>query len=387
MFNYLIISEMRQTFCCKCYCRASKANKQGLSPIEVSIIANGERVFLQTQYRCDPKDFAKKRRPTEIEKYCQTITSRVNSILLEMLQNEEPVTAEAVKKYLKNGGYKSFKVDDLWNEYLGILSSRVGKTLTQPVYRKYELVRNLFYTQCDKTRECSSISNADVVKFFTMLDTKYDSSTACGYKTKFKSVMTFGMNNNYIRNHNLFQGVKITKERKAVVYLTKAEMDKIISLPIENKSLDNVRNVFVVQMATGLAYADIAALKKEDIQMAEDGTYYIVKDRVKTGSTFSTIILPFGVEVLKKCDFNLHVISNQKSNYMLKIIQGLCDIKKNLTTHLARHSFAQYLLSSGVRLEVVSKTLGHQNVKVTQSFYCQIRTNDVLKEVAAVCGR
>ena len=63
------------------------------------------------------------------------------------------------------------------------------------------------------------------------------------------------------------------------------------------------------------------------------------------------------------------------------------DIKKNLTTHLARHSFAQYLLSSGVRLEVVSKTLGHQNVKVTQSFYCQIRTNDVLKEVAAVCGR
>ena len=378
---------MRQTFCCKCYCRASKANKDGYSPVEVSIISNGHRVFLQTQYRCNPKEFAKKRRPKEIDEYCNTITTRVNTILLEMLQNGEPVTADAVKNYLKNGGYKSYQVQDLFDEYIGILALRVGKTMKQPVYRKYELVRDLFYTQCEKTRECNSISHADIVKFFTLLDNKYDSSTAAGYKTKFKSIMMFGIRNNRIRNLNLFEGIKISKIQKPVEYLTVEEMQKIINTPIENESLARVRDMFVLQMATGLAYADVAALKKEDIQIAADGTHYIVKDRVKTGSTYTTVVLPFGVEVLKKYDYQLKVISNQKCNAFLKIIQVLCGIEKNLTTHLARHSMAQYMLSSGIRVETVSKMLGHQDVKVTMRHYCQIRTNDVLKEVAAVCGR
>ena len=304
-----------------------------------------------------------------------------------MMQNGEPVTADAVKAYLKNGGYKSFQVQDLFEEFLGIIRLRVGKTMKQPVYRKYELVRDLFYTQCDKMRECSSINNADVVKFFTMLDNKYDSSTAAGYKTKFKSIMTFGIRNNRIRNLNLFEGIKISKVQKPVEYLTEEEMRKIIETPIENESLANVRDVFVVQMATGLAYADVAALRKEDIQIAPDGTHYIVKDRVKTGSTFTSVILPFGVEVLKKHGYQLRVISNQKLNAYLKVIQDLCGIKKNLTSHLARHSFAQHMLSSGIRVETVSRMLGHQDVRVTMRHYCQIRTNDVLKEVAAVCGR
>ena len=378
---------MRTTFSCKCYCRQSKANKEGFSPIEVSIISNGKRVFLQTQYRCNPKDFAKKRRPAEIDEYCSTLTARVNTILLEMMQNGEPVTADAVKSYLKNGGYKSYQVSDLFDEYLSLLSLRVGNTMAKPVYRKYELVRNLFYEQCDKTRECSSICNADVVRFFTLLDNKYDSSTAAGYKTKFKTIMTFAINNNRIRNHNLFQGIKIGKVQKPVEYLTDDEMRRIIETPIENESLERVRDMFVLQMATGLAYADVAALKKEDIQIAEDGTHYIVKDRVKTGTTFTTIILPFGVEVLKKYDYSLRVISNQKSNTFLKVIQGLCGIKKNLTTHLARHSFAQYMLSSGVRIETVSKMLGHNDIRVSVRHYCQIRVNDVLREATAVCGR
>ena len=375
---------MRQTFSCKTYCRSSKANKDGLSPIEVSIISNGKRVFLQTQYRCKASDFARKRRPKEIDEYCDSITSRVNTILLEMLKNGEAVTVEAVKGYLKNGGYKPYQISDLFDEYIGILSLRVGKTLSKGVFRKYELVRNLFYTVCDSKRDCSTLNNADVVKFFTLLDNKYDASTASGYKTKFKSVVTFGLNNDRIRNHNIFQGIKISRPHKPVEYLTVEEMERIINTPIENESLSNVRDMFVLQMATGLAYADVAALKKDDIKVLEDGTHYVVKERIKTGSTYSTVILPFGVEVLKKHDYQLHIISNQKANAFLKVIQGLCGIKKNLSTHLARHSFAQYMLSSGVRIETVSKMLGHQDIKITIGHYCQIRTNDVLKEVAAV---
>lgn len=376
---------MRTTFSCKTYCRASKANKDGLSPVEVSIISNKRRVFLQTQYRCKAADFNRKRRPKEIDEYCNSITARVNTILLEMLQAGVPVTADSVKMYLKNGGYKAFSVADLFDEYLSILSTRVGKTLTKPVYRKYELVRNLFYTVVDKERDCSTISNGDMVRYFTLLDTKYDCSTACGYKTKIKTIMTYGENNNYIRNHNIFQGLKITRDRKEVSYLTEEEIKKIVETPIENQSLSNVRDAFVLQLSTGLAYADISTLKSEDIQIADDGTHFLVKDRIKTGNTYSTVILKEGIDVLKRHNYQLpHIISNQKYNAFLKVIQGLCGIEKNLTTHIARHSFAQRLLSSGVRLETVSAALGHQNTKVTQQFYCRVRANDVINEVKRV---
>lgn len=375
---------MRNTFCVNFYNRPSKVSKKdGMAHIEMSIIVNGKRILVNLPFRCRPEDFNRKRKPQEIEDYLNAQRTLISKVLAEMAENGIPVTSENLRDYYRTGGVKSYTAEVLFDEYLSILKARVPSTLTKGVYRKYELVRDLFFESFDRNREVTAINNAEVRRFFAVLDAKYDNSTAVGYKTKFKSFITFALDNNKMKI-NPFQGIKIVKEKKDIEYLTEDEIKRIIETPIENKSLSDVRDAFVLQLSTGLAYADIYALKKEDIQIAEDGTHYIVKQRVKTGNTYTTVVLKEGVDVLKKHDYQLRIISNQKSNAMLKTIQVLCGIKKNLVTHLARHTFAQRLLSQGVRLETVSKALGHQNTRVTQQFYCSIRKDDVINEIKSV---
>ena len=168
-----------------------------------------------------------------------------------------------------------------------------------------------------------------------------------------------------------------------IEYLTEEEIDKIYNLEIENKSLSDVRDAFILQASTGLAYIDVYNLKKEDIQIDEAGTHYIVKNRCKTNTQYVTVVLDKGVDVLKKHNYQLHIISNQKYNYYLKNIQGLAGITTKLTTHLARRSFATHLLNSGVRLETVAKTLGHKSTAISSKYYCQLQAKEVVKEVKA----
>ncbi len=75
----------------------------------------------------------------------------------------------------------------------------------------------------------------------------------------------------------------------------------------------------------------------------------------------------------------LPVLSNQKMNAYLKEIADVCGITKNLTFHLARHTFATTVtLSKGVPIETVSKMLGHTNIQTTQ-IYARI-TNEKISE-------
>lgn len=372
---------MRNTFSTQFYARPSKVNKKGLAPIELSIICNGERVLINLPYKVSPEEFNRKRRPKEIEDYLNVQRSLISKVMTDMAENDIPLTSSNLRTYYRTGGVKSYTVEDLFNDFLDIQRERVGHSLTKGVYRKYELVKELFFTTFDCTQEATAITNAVVRKFFVLLDSKYDSSTACGYKTKFKAFVTFGLDNNKLKI-NPFQGVKITKERKEISYLTDKEIDLLINTPIENESLSRVRDCAVFQLASGLSFADVCALTPEDLH-EEDGTYYIAKNRVKTGTPFFSVVLPFGVEVYKRYDGHIPVISNQKSNIYLKSIQTLCGIKTPLHTHVFRHTYATLLLNKGVNLKTVSRTLGHKNSKITEYYYAYLEDRTILNEVSS----
>ena len=85
-------------------------------------------------------------------------------------------------------------------------------------------------------------------------------------------------------------------------------------------------------------------------------------------------LLDIPLQIIKKYDGKqsddkvLPVMSNQKMNEYLKEIGALCGINKDLTFHLARHSFATLTLTKGVTIESVSKMLGHTNIKTTQIY-------------------
>ena len=136
---------------------------------------------------------------------------------------------------------------------------------------------------------------------------------------------------------------------------------------------------------TGLAYIDVYNLKKENICTSFDGSKWLKLHRQKTATPVNLPLLKIPLAILEKYEGKLKnnrvlpVLSNQKANSYLKEIADLCGIKKNITFHLARHTFATTTtLSKGVPIETVSKLLGHTNIKTTQ-IYARI-TNEKIRE-------
>lgn len=371
---------MRNTLNWKYYCRSSKASKiDGLAPVELSISVNCKRVFINLPFRCKPSDFARKRRPKEIEEYLNAQSVTINRVLAEMAENGIPVTAERLRDYFRTGGVKSYTIQDMADEWLSIHRERVGHGISASVFRRYELVISLFKEQEDFSQEVSVITNAVVRMFFASLDKRYDNSTAVGYKTKFKSFIRFGIDNNRIKINPL-QGIVVHRETKDIDYLTEEQMEKIINADIKNESLSRVRDAFVFQMSSGLSYADILALGPNDMQEV-DGVHYISKNRVKTGTPYTTVVYPEGVEIYKKYNGKIPVISCQKYNEYLRVIGDIVGIE-GLHSHRARHTFCTRLLRANVPIKVIAKAAGHKNSSITEKYYAHLEDKTVINTLA-----
>ena len=221
-----------------------------------------------------------------------------------------------------------------------------------------------------------------------------DHNTAVKYIVNFKKIIRIAYANQWI-NRDPFFHWKATWKTKEKQFLTQAELDTLRSKESFLPRLDLVRDIFVFCCYTGLAYSDVKQLKQGDIIIGVNGERWIKMARKKTGSISSIPLLPVAESIIEK--YNEHpyvldgkgvlpVLTNQKSNSYLKEIADVCGIRKNLTTHLARHTFATTVtLSNGVSIASVSKMLGHRSLKTTQIYAKVLDTKiademDLLKE-------
>jgi site-specific recombinase XerD len=168
--------------------------------------------------------------------------------------------------------------------------------------------------------------------------------------------------------------LKFTPVNKQALSMT--EVKKLADLKLTRDTLKNVRDVFLLQCYTGLSYSDVRRLTASDIYKEADGVLWIKMERLKTKIAFSVPLLKPAIKLLKGFGygngsepFSLPVISNQKMNDNLKLIQELAGLDKGLTTHLARHTFATTVtLNNGIPLETVSRMLGHTKLSTTQRY-------------------
>lgn len=371
---------MRTTFNIGFVCRQSKVTKAGKAPVEMSIIINGKRTYLTLPMKEDPKSFQKlvaSKKMNPMKEYLEQIYQKVVVAQTELVKNDIPVTAISLKDYIQNGCTNSYTIDDLFTEYLKILKKRVGVNLTAAVYRKYEIVRDLFYASISNTKQVNEITNGVIANFYAELNRKYESTTSAAMMVKLKTIITYALDNGKLKI-NPFNSIKISKRTKEVEYLTLDEIQAIKSKSF-NGRLEKVRDLFLFQCFTGLAYADMAQLTKEDFQFNGE-QIFIKKCRVKTGISYLTVLIDEAVEIIRRYNFELPVLSNQKYNSYLKEIADLCGITKPMHTHIGRHTFATYMLNKGVSIEVVAKMLGHSNIKQTQH-YSKLVDKTVFKAV------
>lgn len=373
---------MRTTFSTALYCRESKVKGNGYAPVELAITINGRRGFLNLPWQAIPKEFNAKRKSPLILRMEREWLTKVDEATMEILSSDIPLTMETLRQYLRTGGAQDYTVEHLFNDYFKILKKRLKVDLTLDTFGKYTRCRDMFYSSFGKDRQVTEITNNAVQLFYTELLSRYQVNTAASYMSKFKTVIHYALDNDKMRINPL-QGVKIKKEKKEIEFLTEGEIKTIATATLSTKALERVRDYFIVQCCTGLAFSDLERLRKEDIQN-DNGVLYISKCRVKTGVQFTAVILPMAIPILEKYHYHLPIISNQKTNSALKAIARECNIDKNVYSHLGRKSYGTLLLNHNVRMETVAHCLGHSDAKTTAKYYASLSKTSILKEVASI---
>ncbi|HNX55519.1 MAG TPA: site-specific integrase [Prolixibacteraceae bacterium] len=161
-------------------------------------------------------------------------------------------------------------------------------------------------------------------------------------------------------------------------YLSEEELKIIEERDFSISRLKYIKDLFVFACYTGFAYVDVMKLTPNDIQIGIDKKMWIFTKREKTDNPVRIPLLPKPLEIINEYKTDIQAvshgrlfppISNQKLNSYLKEVADICGIKKNLTFHLARHTFATTVtLSNGVPIESVSKMLGHSLISTTQIY-------------------
>lgn len=369
----------RTTFSTTYYCRNSKTNKAGEAPLELCICINGERIFLNLPVKFSPKDFNKKRKPAHIEEVLTQFKVKTSDCICSLMANGMAITATNLKEYMRTGGVKTNTLSAVVGKFL----EHTKKHTTDMVYRKYEIAMDFIMDVLGADTEVSTINVGMCNNLYMELKNKFMVSTAAGYMAKAKTLFQYCMDNGIIKI-NPCNSIKITKGNPTIAFLTSGDIDKIKTLDLDDYDrLNKVRDLLLFQSATGMAYADLVNFDNNMVTEM-NGVYTYTNNRQKTKIEFTSVIMQDGMDVLKKYDGVLPLISNQKYNSYLKEIQRLAGISTSITTHLLRKTYAHYMLNSGVRIETVARLLGHSNTNITQKIYCRKTTETIASEVAQI---
>lgn len=369
--------------------RASKARKDGQSPIELSVIVNGERSIIALDRKCKATLFnpstQKVKGDKETNAYLSSVTNKCYMLDTELTKMYGCYSLLQFIEAFKNGITKQVTIVKAFNDVIDdVKIKKENGKLTRSTLSKYVTTLDYFIQFLKEKHNTSditlsSLTSGHINKFYDFLCTKLCNNSAVQKMKTLKSVLLYCVDEGYITTSPF--KVKLHIDKLEYHPLSIDEVNKIIDKKISNERLSKVRDLFVFQCMTGLAYADMAALTKQDIQ---DGV--IVRRRMKTKVQSIIPILDVARAILEKYEYKLPVLSNQKYNSYLKELGDICGIEQELHSHLARHTCATILLNKGVALTTVSKVLGHSNSKITESVYAQLQTNTIVAEVSNIMG-
>lgn len=170
-----------------------------------------------------------------------------------------------------------------------------------------------------------------------------------------------------------------------VEYLTEDEMKRVENLDIQkNTMLEAARDLFIFQMYTGMSYSDAVSFTIDRYRFV-DGRWIARNERRKTGVAYVSRLLPPAVRVLEKYGMSVPKIDNSDYNAMLKVIGSMAKIRTRMHSHLARHTFATFMLRNGVKIENLAKMMGHTNIIQTQR-YAKVLALSVYEEFDNIAG-
>ena len=385
------------------YNHRGRFGKDGTAPIEVRVTVGRRAYYINTgvQVRAKEWKFGRIVNRQDCEELNDRVTimlKRVDGVINEHLKNgtENDIDFDDVRQQVKSPD-KRRRVDDdndvaTWMyEQISMLDVKSG---TAQHYR----ISVAAMVESGTMRRWSDLSIENVHRFDAYLHTikkhQTDAEVKAGKPVEFISQATV---RNYHKDikallgralkfglitanpYDRMKGEIKRGDHETVEFLTDAERERIEGLTMTDGSmLATVRDMFIFQCYTGMAYADMMAFRLDKCQkVGKDLTY--TAQRVKTGVTFYIRVLPKALAIAKRYGGRLPDVADQTCNSNLKTIATATGITKRLTTHVGRHTFATWALRNKIPLEHLQKMLGHRRITQTQR-YAKLLPMDVYDE-------
>jgi len=374
------------------FVKRTKTNVNGLLPIFIRITVNGERIEFSTK-RFTPSDKwsveGNRMKGTSAEaratnSYLDTLKSKVYDYQQQLIREDEEVNTENMRNKILGIEKRSHMIVGIFQQHNDEIKALIGKDYAAATHVRYET--SLKHTE-DFLKWKYKVSDIDIRKidheFITSYEFYLKSVCNCCQNTTSKYIKNFGkiiricLANGWIQK-NPFINYKSKMVEVERAFLSMEEIETMLNKVFVSDRLNLVKDIFLFSCFTGLAYADVKKLSRKNIAIGVDGERWIYINRTKTDTRSNIPILPIASYLLEKYEDHpqvvnqdklLPLLSNQKMNSYLKEIADACGINKELTFHIARHTFATTVtLSNGVPIESVSKMLGHKNLKTTQHY-------------------
>ncbi|WP_203294071.1 site-specific integrase [Luteirhabdus pelagi] len=382
----------RSTFSINFWINTSRSTN-GQAKLYARITINSKRTNLSLKYTIPAEDWDSKtsslkpRSPNakEVNDYLSEVHSDLYQCYRDLRSENKTVTSEMVKlRYFgEDGPHKT--LEDLF-EYHNENEEHKISPSTLSHYRTTQKYLRSYVKKSYKRNEylVEQVDHKFLVGFETFLKGIYpkdrhvqiNNNGAMKHLQRLRKMIYMALSHEWIEK-NPFSNFKIKMKKNEREFLSEGELEKISLYKTKVIRLRIVRDLFLFSCYTGLAYCDLMGLKDKQIVIGIDKKPWIVTSRKKTNNGVRVPLLPKALAILEKYQGHPNVlegrllpqISNQKLNSYLKEIADACYIEKELTFHMARHTFATTVtLSNGVPIETVSKMLGHTKLATTQIY-------------------
>lgn len=387
--------EKRSTFSVYFYLKKHRTNSDGEIPIYLRISVNTQRAEMSMHMSIDEKSWnassgraiGSAKKIKEINSFLESARSTMFEHYKYLRETGKPLSAVAIKNaYLGifEEEDKGKKILELFQEHNDKVRALINIDYSPETVERYEtsLKHTRDFIKQKYNRDDLYLSELDH-EFITDYEIYFKTVRKCAHNTtlkyikNFKKIVRLAITNGHL-DKDPFANFKMRLKKVDRGFLSEEELKVIINKKFSTTRLEQVRDCFLVSCFTGLAHSDLKRLSPEHIVIGTDGGKWIKINRKKTDNQSSIPILEVTQKILDKykndpyCLANnvlLPVNSNQKMNAYLKEIADLCEINKNFTSHLARHTFATTVtLNNDVPIETVSKMLGHSSINMTKTY-------------------
>ena len=396
----------KSTFKILFYVKKNYLNKQGKARIMIRVTLSGDISQFSSKLEIEPhlwdtkggkakgNSFESKKLNTLLDSIRTSITNHYH----EIENRDSLVTAEKIRNSFLGFETRQETILELFRKHNEDVEKLVGISKSSATLQKYKRTyRHIEEFMCYKYKIKDIALKEITHMFITDLENYLRTVCKCNANTAAKFIQTFRRiviiaKNEGLITHDPFSNYVIRLKRVDRGYLTEHELEIIMNKEFVSQRLVNVRDIFVFACFTGLAYIDVKGLTTNNIQTGFDNNLWIITKRQKTDTRVTVPLLKIPLQIIDKYKGStdntlLPVLSNQKMNSYLKEIGDVCGINKNLTFHLARHTFATTTtLAKGVPIETVSKMLGHTNIKTTQ-IYARITDSKISNDMKALSGK